>query len=101
MVCVPGRINFECVNTHPVQINHLSYFGDTEVWPKHSSLGRKKIGENSLVCVPTVPGEITLNVTTQPVQINYLSYLATWPKHSSLGGEKTVREINFSKYMSD
>ena len=79
--------------------NYLSilFFSDTEVWPKHSSLGRKKIGENSLVCVPTVPGEITLNVTTQPVQINYLSYLATWPKHSSLGGEKTVGEINFYK----
>ena len=67
--------------------NYLSilFFSDTEVWPKHSSLGRK-IGENSLVCVPTVPGKI-----------NYLSYLATWPKHSSLGGEKTVGEINFFK----
>ena len=57
------RINyFKCVTTKLVQFNYLSYIGDTEVWPKHSSLGRKKIGENSLVCVPTVPGEITLNV---------------------------------------
>ena len=42
-----NSFNIEKIKVHGTARNYLSYFGDTEVWPKHSSLGRKKIGEIS------------------------------------------------------